>query len=116
MGKLYSGQGSIRVCKFRSKCGKLVCSGFRVLATGSFSKVLAVNKAVLKASERPFGLVHMPKPSKVSGIRTVGRACRGLGLGYLMMLKKGKARGATGLLERRKLGIVALPGAVSGSL
>lgn len=116
MGKVYGGHGSMRVCKFGSKCGNLVCSSFGVLASESFSKVLARNKAVLNASHRPFGLVHIPSGSKVSGIRTVGRACRGLRLSYLIVLKKGKARGATGLLHRRKLGMIALPGAVSGSL
>lgn len=116
MGKLDGGLSRLRICKFSSKCGKLVCNGCHVLASGSFSKVLARNNAVLKASERPFGLVHIPSRGNLSGIRTVGRACCGLYLSYLIVLNKGNARGATGLLERRKLGVVRLPGAVSGSV
>lgn len=116
MGKLAAGMSRLRVCKFRGKCGKLVCRRCEVLATSSFSKVLAENKAVLKSSHRPFGRVHIPSRGNLSGMRTVGSACHGLKLSYLIVLNNGNARGATGLLHRRKLGVVRLPGAVSGSV
>lgn len=116
MGTLTRGISRLRVCNFRGKCGKLVCRGCEVLASGSFSNVLAGNNAVLNSSERPFGLVEIPSRGKLSGITTVGGACGGLNLSYLIVLNKGNARGATGLLERRKLGVVRLPGAVSGSV
>lgn len=108
--------GSIRVVNVVSNCENLVCNRAEGVGPRGFSNVLAVNNAVLNASERPFGLVHIISRGDISGIRTVGGGCGGLNLSYLIMLNNGKARGATGLLHRRKLGIISLPGAVSGSL
>lgn len=109
------GRCNVRICKVRDKFQKLLSGSMRPLARGSLSNLLGLKKAVLNASERgPFG-GHLSTTSR-SGPTLVLGGVRSLNLSYVMYVNKGKARGATTGLTRTNIGIISMPGAVSGSI
>lgn len=106
---------NVRIVNVRDNFINLLGGSIRAFSRHDLSNVLGLNNAVLKASHRgPFhGLLTS---NRDRGPRLVERGCRRLNLSYLIYVNNGKARGATNVLSTVNLGIVNIPGAVSGSV
>lgn len=105
----------VRIMKVRDNFRKLLAGRMRSFARGSLSKLLGLNNAVLKASQRgPFHGRNVV--SSMSGPTLVRHGVTRLNLSYMIYVKKGNARGATTGFTTVKVGVISIPGAVSGSV
>lgn len=106
---------NVRIMNVRDNFRKLLAGSMRSFASGSLSNLLGLNKAVLKASHRgPFGGKNIV--SSISGPTLVLRGVQRVKLSYIIYVNKGKARGATTGFTTVNMGVISIPGAVSGSV
>lgn len=109
------GRCKVRMVNVRDNFRKLLAGSIRSFARGSLSNLLGLKNAVLNASHRgPFGGGNIV--SSISGPTLVIQGVGRVKLSYIIYVNKGNARGATTGLSTVKLGVMSIPGAVSGSV
>lgn len=107
---------NVRIINVRDNFRNLLAGSIRLVASGSLSNLLGVKNAVLKASHRgPFGGKKMMTRG-IGGPTLVRRGVGRVKLSYIIYVKNGNARGATTGFTTVKLGVISIPGAVSGSV